>query len=294
MTENWDDLRAVLYVVRHGSLAAAGDALGVNYTTVARRISAAEAHYHTRFFDRFPQGYIPTTAGNAAARLAEKMEGSELDLRLQLGGLDETLSGVLTVTAPPLVIETHLLPVFDRFTALHPNVELRVVGGNELLNLSRREADIAIRVSNDPGDTLVGVRLVENYRAAFASATYAQQITDAPARVVDWIGYSHWTAPPRGILPTFPRSRIRMRFDETSAVIAALKAGLGVARLPLFVGRAAGLTRVPVLPVQRAADIWAVAQRDMWSSAKVSALKGLLVSHFRSLADDFTDEQAKK
>ena len=291
MTENWDDLRAVLYVVRHGSLAAAADGLGVNYTTVARRITAAEAHYQTRFFDRFAQGYVPTVAGKDAARLAEQMETSELDLRLRLGGLDQTLSGTLTVTAPPLVIETHLLPVFDRFSTLHPDVELRVVGGNELLNLSRREADIAIRVSNDPGDTLVGVRLADNYRAAFASADYAARINDGP---LDWIGYSHWTGPPRGILSTFPKSRIRMRFDETSAVIAAVQAGMGVARLPLFVGRAAGLTQVPALPIQKASDIWAVAQRDMWASAKVAALKDILVPHFRALSDDFIDDRTKK
>ncbi|SLN43661.1 HTH-type transcriptional regulator DmlR [Pseudoruegeria aquimaris] len=287
MKDDWDDLRAVLMVVRHGALARAAKALGVNYTTVARRIAQAEEAYGVRFFERLPAGYVPTPEGLAAAEAAEAMAERETGLRLRLAGQDARLSGPLTVTAPSLLIASHLCTVFDAFTRAHPDVELRVLAANEVLNLNRREADLAVRISNDPGDTLTGRRLAQQHTAAFAAPELAERLAAEPGMPLEWIGFTFWDGPPKASRARHPEGRVRLRFDDMTAVIGAAKAGLGVARMPVFVGRAAGLVQVPVMPPQPYQDIWMVAHRDVWPAAKVAAMRALIVARFAGAEAEF-------
>ena len=287
MRENWDDLRAVLFMVRHGSLAAAATALDVNYTTVARRIAQAEESYGVLLFERLPQGYVATEAGLLAASEAEKMEDAETGFRRALAKADTRLSGTFSITAPQLLIAAHLCHVIEEFLGKHPEVELTVRASNALLNLNHREADLAIRISANPGDTLVGRRLTGQQTASFASAEVARRIETAPGATIDWIGFTYWTKPPKVSLENYPNARIKMQFDDMSAVLGAAQAGLGVARMPMFLGRSAGLTQVPVLPPQPYTDIWAVAHRDIWASAKVTAFKECLLPYFKAHAAEF-------
>ena len=148
MKLDWDDLHTVLKLVRHKTLAGAADALGVNYTTVARRIRRAETALEQPLFERLADGYRPTHAARVVADHAAKMEGNEHALRRALQGLDSGLSGRLTITAPQLLIANFLAPVFDIFNRAHPDIELRILASNELLDLTRLEADLAIRISD--------------------------------------------------------------------------------------------------------------------------------------------------
>ena len=288
MRDDWDNLKTVLLLVRHGSLSRAARELGVSYTTVARRVDAAEASFGARLFDRLPGGYRPTDAGREAARHAETMEAAEHALRRDLGGRDRDLSGPFTITAPELLIVSHLCGVIDAFLDAHPQIELTVRATNALLSLDRREADLAIRVSNDPGNALVGRRLARQQTASFAAPALAARIEADPAARIDWIGLPDWSAPPRASLTHYPNARIRLRLDDMISIVAAAEAGLGVARMPMFVGRGApGLVQVPVLPPQDYADIWALSHRGLSRSAKVRVFKDMLAAHFRAHAAAF-------
>ncbi|AML50755.1 LysR family transcriptional regulator [Falsihalocynthiibacter arcticus] len=278
MRNDWDDLRTILFMVRHGSLSSAAQALGVNYTTVSRRIAHAEEQYGTRLFDRLPQGYVPTDAGREAAEFAERMESSETEFRLKVAGREAQLSGSLKVTAPQLLFGRHLATVLDQFLNLHPNVNLSIRASNEVLNLNRREADLAIRISDSPGDTLMGRRLTGQQTASFCTREVYERIEADPAKRVNWLAFSHAMASP---LDSYPNGRIRLVFDDMAALLEATKAGLGVARLPLFLGREQNLILVPYLPPQPFLDIWVVAHKDLWANAKVVAFKELLVAFFR-------------
>ena len=290
MRGDWDNLRTVMLVVRLGSQAAAARALGVDVTTVSRRISAAERSLGARLFDRLPGGYAPTGAGHEAAQRAEAMEAEETALRRRLAGRDAMLRGPLVVTAPQLLIASHLCHMIDAFLDRHPEVELTVRATNELLDLTGREADLAIRISDDPGDTLVGRRLSGQQTASFAAPELAARISEDPDAAIDWIGFTHWTGPPKASLRAYPNARVKLRFDDMSAVLGAAQAGLGVARMPLFLGRSSpGLVQVPVLAPQRYQDIWALTHRDLRDAGRVRAFREALVEFFRRHRRDFLD-----
>ena len=289
MNQDWEDLHTILALVRHGSLVKAGAALGVNYTTVARRIVQAEERYGVKLFDRLPQGYAPREVAHKAARQAEQMEQAEAGFRLHLGGRDASLQGELTITAPQLLIVAHLHRVIADFTALHPQVLVRVLASNELVNLNLREADLAIRISDSPGDTLIGRRLAHQNSAAFAAPELAQKIAANPEMQIDWIGFGNWGAPPKDVTSVFPNSRLRLRMDDMSAVVAATQAGMGVARMPFFLGRHSGMVQLPLLSVGIYPDIWMVAHKELWSSAKVAAFRRQLVPYFKSCAGSFLE-----
>ncbi len=287
MEISWDDLRTVLAVVRGGTLAKASEALGVNYTTVARRISRLEADLNARLFDRLADGYHPTPAGLAVARRAEAMDDQSQSVLREIRGLDNAISGPLVVTAPQLLIASHLHQVIADFIGSYPEVDLTVRATNDLLDLNRREADLAIRIQRDPHEMLVGQRLAAQQTAAFAAPDLAQRIKNGEAW--GWLGFLHWVQPPQASLLHHPDAPILLRFDDMIAVIAAAKAGMGVARMPLFVGRSNGLQQVDVMAPQDYADIWALSHRDIARVPKVQAFRDTLIPFFRTHRQDFVD-----
>lgn len=274
----WDDLRTVLLLVRHRSLAAAAKALGVNYTTVARRVRRAEETLGQPLFERLPDGYRPTDAAHLVAEHARQMEEAETTLMRRLQGRETALSGPLTITAPQLLIAHFLSPMIDAFTRAFPRVELRILATNELLDLTRREADLAIRISRDPGDTLKGLRLLRQESASFANQAWASRLAANPLEMVDWVVYDAYPDVPKDVHSDYPNCRVRLRFDDMVAMVGAAQAGLGVVRMPMFLGRAsAGLVQVPVLPPHPYADIWVVGHPDVWASVKIRAFLDTLV-----------------
>jgi DNA-binding transcriptional LysR family regulator len=283
MTLDWDDLKTVLHVVRAGTLSGAAAQLGINYTTVARRVARVEARLQRKLFERLSDGYRPTELGRLVAAHAEQMEVQDHALMRGLSGRDETLRGPLVITAPQLLIQWHLVHVIEAFCTAHPEVDLEVNAANDLLDLGRRQADLAVRVSREPGDNLTGMRLTAQHAAAYGSPGLAARIAEHPNEPVDWVVYSQSPGAPKAALERYPQVRIKARFDDMVPMIGAAQAGLGLVRMPMFLGRAVpGLVEVPVMPPQPYADIWAVAHADVWPGAKVRAFREGLVTYFRA------------
>lgn len=288
MSAHWDDLKTVMHLVRGGSLANAADALGVSYTTVARRVKRAEDDLGIKLFDRLADGYQPTQAGEAVARKASAMETEEMDLLRNLVGSDQTVTGSLTITSPQLLCSTLLIPVFKEFNARYPEVELHVNSDTALLDLNRREADLAIRVSDAPGDSLTGRVLTRQDSMAFASQEWADKLAANTNAPVPWII-------PERIPPSFkkyfsdlPTENVVLRSDDLITMIEAARAGMGAVVLPMFIGRqTSGLEEIPLLKPTHFPDIWAVAHRDVWRSARVTAFRDILIPHFKKNAHLF-------
>lgn len=288
MDANWDDLKTVLAVMRQGTLAAAGQVLGVNYTTVARRIARAEQALGQQLFERLADGYHPTEAARLIAEKAALMEQEADDMLRQLTGRDPRLNGELVVTAPQLLISHFLAPMLQQFRQIHPDIRLRLRATNQLLDLNRREADLAIRISRSPGDSLMGQRLSAQFTASFATAAWAERIADDPEAPIDWLLYEHMEGVPKLAMERYPSSRVHLEFDDMVAMAGAAAAGLGVVRLPLFLGRGLGLVQVPLLPPQPYAEIWMVAHRDVWGGGRVAAFRSLAQAFFKQNGAVFT------
>lgn len=289
MRVNWDDMRTVLALVRAGTLAGAAEALGVTYTTVARRVHRAEDMLGQVLFERHPEGYLPTVEAHGMAAAAERMEQQEHQLLRQLAGQDQTLAGTFTLTAPQLLIQAHLAPMLMQFTEQYPEIDLTVKASNDLLDLTRREADLALRISADPGDTLVGRQLTSQRSACFATPEVAALAAADPNAVLNWILYSAQANPPKVALARYPNAHVRARFDDMVALVAAARAGMGALRMPVFLGRATPeLVPLPMLPTTPYAPIWMLSHRDLRDAPKVAAFKGLLVPWFKQNGDLFT------
>ena len=149
---DWDDIRYFLAVARRGSITSAARDLGVNHSTVSRRIAAFEDNLGVRLFDRIATGYNLTPAGQEMVPSAQRMEEEAL-------GLDTALSGVLRVTTAGTFVNPFLMEQIGRFLTEYPGIDIELVVSTDLANLHAREVDVAIRATMNPPDTLVGRRI---------------------------------------------------------------------------------------------------------------------------------------
>lgn len=146
---DWDDIRHFLAVARGGSVRAAAERLGVNHSTVLRRIAQFEERLGAHIFEKLPSGYRLTAAGEEVLEFAEEMEASSNRLETQIFGRDQAVRGPLRVTLAPILATHLLMPDFADFARLHPDIEMDILSSGELVNLTNREADVAIRVVYD-------------------------------------------------------------------------------------------------------------------------------------------------
>ncbi len=290
---DWGDLRYVLETVRHGGLSGAARALGVNHATVARRIAAAEAALGTRLFDRRPTGYVPTDAGQDAARAAEAMEGNHADLSRAIAARDADPSGPLTVTAPQLLIQTALAPILGDFCAAHPSVELTVLGANAPLNLAHREADVAIRISDTPDPDLVGRQVAPQKSAVFASRAYWAHRGADPDAPLHWLRFLHWEAPPKPVREAYKDVQVAMKLDDMVAMLGAVRAGLGATRMPCFLGDTdPDLIRVPGISPMPYPPIWVLTHADLRGVPRIAAFTKFMSDALRAMRPVFAGERA--
>ena len=146
---DWDDVRYFLAVARGGSVRAAAAHLGVNHSTVLRRIAQLEERLGAHMFEKLPSGYRLTAAGEEVLDLANQMEASSHQLETRVFGRDQSVRGILRVTLTPILATHLLMPDFADFARLHPDIEMEILSSGELANLTNREADVAIRVVYD-------------------------------------------------------------------------------------------------------------------------------------------------
>ncbi len=260
---DWNDLRFVLETARNGGTSGAARVLGVNHATVARRISAAEQALGERLFDRLPSGYVPTEAGQEAVRTAEAMARLNSDLDLKIAARDDRLRGRLRVTAPQLFIQRIFGDVLKDFTQAYPQVDLELVATNDTLNLAQREADVAIRFSNEPPETLFGRRFMEQKGAVYASPDLIARDPGGEAPL-DWVRFAHWPGPPAELKAVRPNLRVRLTVDDMAAAIGAVRAGIGATRMACFLGDTdPALVRVPHMPRFDYLPLWLLTHADL-------------------------------
>lgn len=158
---NWDDLRFVLALPRAGSLARAAKLLGVDHTTVGRRIEASERAFGVRLFTRTSSGYVPTAEAEDLLTKIREVEEAVLSLERRAVAQHESIEGTVRVTSPETFGVRYLAPRLAAFGREHPGLTIELVTGGAILDLSRREADIAVRFFRTQHENLVVKRVAE-------------------------------------------------------------------------------------------------------------------------------------
>jgi DNA-binding transcriptional LysR family regulator len=285
----WDDLLYVLSVGRSGSLSGAARALKVNHSTVFRRIGAIESQLGVRLFDRRRDGYVPTAAGEAVVALAEGMDEQVVALERRLAGEDLRPTGTVRVTTTDTMIST-VTPLCGAFRRLYPEISIELITGNEFLNLSRRDADVAIRPSAQPPENLHGRRIGTIAFAPYGSKRYFAE-TGGPGldRAHSWLGFddalSHLSAH-RWLRENVDSERVCLRASSFLAILAGVKADMGLALLPCYMGDAEpDLARAaPPLTGVRT-DFWLLVHEDLRHTARVRAFTDFIFSELSKTRD---------
>ncbi|MEJ2467260.1 MAG: LysR family transcriptional regulator [Candidatus Thiodiazotropha sp.] len=193
-------------VARSGSISSGAKQLNLQHSTVSRRIQKLEQQLGVRLFDKVPSGYQLTTAGEDLMQAVQRMECEVLSVDGVLSGSDLTLSGPLRVTAIDNMASTVLMPMFGGFSRKYPDITLHLMVSNSDLSLAQREADVAIRLSNTPPDTLIGKRVVTVTSAIYGNRNYIQQRQEANEEPL-WLGvdccnfHRSWTKQASGDIP---------------------------------------------------------------------------------------------
>src|SRR5271166_1920692 len=156
---SWDEFRLVKAIADSRSLTGAAEALGLNHSTVFRRLAALESAVGSHLFERSRSGYEPTAAGDEMIALATVMADSIIEFERRIAGRDFKPAGCLRVTTNELIAHHFLPAIMPQFRAQYPEMVLELILCDQILSLSRRDADVAIRLTNDPLETLVGRRV---------------------------------------------------------------------------------------------------------------------------------------
>ena len=275
---DWDDLRLFLAVARAGSLSGAARALGVNHSTVFRRINAFEERLGVRLFERFPGGYVLTPAGEEMREAALRIEDEVATLGRKVSGQDLRLSGTVRITTIDM-LGLGLLPRhLAAFRSAYPGIELEMQLTNAALNLGRREADVALRVGNEPPEALIGRRVGRLAFAVYGSAGYCARRPDTSLEGHDWIGLDSEQAPlARRFARFLPGARATFRANSVAATIAAARAGIGLAALPCGLADPdPDLVRIADVPQDFGLDLWLLTHEDLRRTARIRAFMDFL------------------
>jgi len=280
----WDDLRHVLAIARAGSLSGAARALGVNHSTVFRRLQALERRLEARLFERQRTGYAETAAGADILAAAERVEAEVAALERRLAGRDQRLSGTVRLTAPDDIAEHLLMTPLARFRAAYPDLNLELVLDNRMLSLTRRESDLAVRPTLNPPEDLLGRRIGPIATAIYAAPTPSgvRPPYRGPAQET-WVGWDEGLGPP-GVAAWMrrhvPAAAVKYRANSLLNQFAAVRAGIGVGALPCFLGDR-GLARLAPPEPDMASELWLLSHRDLRHSARVRALSDFLFRELR-------------
>jgi DNA-binding transcriptional LysR family regulator len=294
----WDDLRFVLALARTGTMSAAAKHLGVTHTTVSRRLAAFEEQVGVRVFDKHPDGYVATSAGEDLVRVAERMEEEVLSVDARVLGQDERLSGPLRVTTTT-GMGVHVADALASFVERFPLVELELSLDYEFRSLTRREADVAIRTTNKPPENLVGRKVARVEFAVYGARSLHKRLgKGAQLKDYPWV---MWDArlgaqmTERRVDKIAPGRHVSLRVDDQLMFKEALRAGIGVGFLPCIdCDDDPALERLRDIEPDFGMDVWLLTHPDLRNTARVRAFLDHMAPALVEQRDRFAGVAKKK
>lgn len=281
---NWGDLKYVLAVARSRSLAGAARLMGVNETTVARRIAQAEFRLEARLFERNEGEMHPTEAGAVAVAGAERVELEVQSVEGKISGADRKAAGSVRLTSVPIITNRILAPALPRLLKHHPRLKIELIADPRDLSLTKRESDIALRLARPQRDARAVTRRIGHLSyAVYGPArrkpellpwiTYVEAMADLPQ--ARWIaakaGRGHKLAQP-------------LLVNDAETLIQSVRAGIGKSILPIPIGdREPGLVRLDDGGVAHSRELWLMVHPELRELVRIRVVIDWLVSVIDSL-----------
>jgi len=283
----WDNARIFLAIYRAGTLRGAAALLQIDQATAGRRLAALERSLDARLFLRTPSGYVPTAAGELAYAAAHRMEQAADQLQRQMQGLDHRLSGTVRVAASETVSAFYVMEAVRRLHAQHPDIRISLTAAIQLSNLTRREADLAIRNVRPDSPDLIYRHLARREVGLYASRAYVEAHGE-PRPGTAFAGH-RLVAYQQSVLPGWSdtfcgeptgNGHIALEANSGLMLIEAVAAGLGIGEVPTHMAR-----RYPDLvrlwPQRTESyELWLVMHGDLHRTARVRAVADAIVDVF--------------
>ncbi len=293
---DWDDVRYFLALARQGSVRAAGASLGTSHSTVLRRVESLEERLHTRLFDRNRDGYSLTEAGQQVVPSAEAIEAEMASIERSVAGADERLEGPVSFTTFDNYIARLLLRELGPFCGRHPAIDLQVTVDFRMADLSRREADIAVRAhaaGAKPADHLVGKLVAPLVVSSYVAREHADRLD--PSRGARG---SRWLRPQldagfEAIVASSPFPDLPQwgSFSTFELLMEAAIQGHGIVMAPTYVGDSEpSLVRLAVDDRRHMGDLWLLYHPDLRSTARIRAARAALTAAFERLQPLFAGD----
>ena len=285
---NWDDLKVFLALSRKGSARAAAQELGVSNSTVTRRLDDMVHKLQAHLFDRTPDGYRLTAAGEQGLPTAEHVEELVMGVERKITGGDQELQGSIRLTFPPAGRLGFLVRGLAEFTEQYPGIDLEMASSLDAADLSRREADIAVRVM--PAKVQPPEYLIGRHLAMLTASTYVHRDLlnpDNPGDVshLSWIGKrsidqkEEWLA-----LTDFPLQPVRHAVVDLNLLTDAVRHKMGMAFMPCFtVFNDREIVRVPGATIVHQSDMWVLTHKDLRLSARLRVLREIIANEFHKV-----------
>lgn len=288
---DWNDLRHFLAVARGGSTLAAAKALRTSQSTVHRRLAELESRIGRKLFARRATGYSLTDVGERLLPYAERAEEAMTAFERQSQASDKDLTGIVRVTCTATVADRLTKsPLIDAFHARYPGLHVELVITHRILDLSKGEADIAIRVGKPRDEALIGRMIMDLPRAIYASHSYVRR-HGRPACpedlahhfVVAYDGEVANSEPARWLQSLAPRATVSARSDNWPGLVMAIKSGIALGALPVYIGdNERDLVQLFDPVPELATHLWMLMHPDMQRTPRVRAFFDFVVSEIRT------------
>jgi DNA-binding transcriptional LysR family regulator len=281
---DWNDLHHFVVLAREGTLSATARALGVDHVTVARRVAALEAATALKLVDRRARSYELTDPGRQLAAIAAPMEDIAFGVERAAQAAKPGISGEVSISAPPSLANALIAPKLVALRRQHPGILIKLIGEKRAASLSRREADLALRLSRPAEPGLIARKIGHFGFSLYGAPAY---LKETPPHASAFIAYddSMEDVPQQQWLKTIAAGRdIVLRTSDLENQAAAARAGVGLAALPHFMGDSdprLGRYQTDRKSVSR--DVWLVVHRDLRHTPAVRAVMEFLASCLRPL-----------
>jgi DNA-binding transcriptional LysR family regulator len=265
---DWNDLRYIKAIANTGNVADAANQLNVHQSTVFRRLNTLEKELSVRLFERLPSGYVMTEAGKDFCLAAERIEADISALNRRISGRDLRPSGTIRITMTDALLIKLLAPCLADFRLIYPEIKLEVLVSGDILNLTKRDADIAIRTTKKPLETLVGRKVSQVAIAVYGSKEYLKTHPNlGDLNQHDWIGFDDTvidSATSKWFKQNVPNVKFQYCFNTCMGIFTAVKANAGLGLLSCYLGDSdRHLIRVsPPIP-ELEKELWILTHEDL-------------------------------